>query len=57
MRCINVFNSPKFKDVSLNNWMALTPPALIRGHLGLDDVAMKALRRDRNAVVRAAKPK
>ncbi len=52
MRCINVFNTPKYKDVSLNNWMALTPPALIRGHLGLDDVAMKALRRERNAVVK-----
>ena len=52
MRCINVFNTPKYKDVSLNNWMALTPPALIRGHLGLDDVAMKALRRERDAVVK-----
>jgi oxalate decarboxylase len=52
MRVINVFNSPKFRDVSLNQWMALTPPALIRGHLNLDDVAMKALRRDRRPVVR-----
>ncbi len=52
MRCINVFNTPKYKDVSLNNWMALTPPALLRGHLNLDDVAMKALRRERNAVVK-----
>ncbi len=39
VHCINVFNSPKYKDVSLNNWMALTPPALIKGHLGLGDVA------------------
>lgn len=51
LRCINVFNSPKYKDVSLNNWMALTPPALIKGHLNLGEVAMKALRRERNAVV------
>ncbi len=52
VRCINVFNTTKYKDVSLSNWMALTPPALIRGHLGLDDVAMKALRRERDAVVK-----
>ncbi len=56
LRCINVFNTPKYKDVSLNNWMALTPAALIKGHLNLDDVAMKALRRERNAVVKGPKP-
>ena len=56
MRCINVFNTPKFKDVSLNNWMALTPPALLRGHLNLDDVAMNALRRERNAIVAGGVP-
>jgi oxalate decarboxylase len=52
VRVINVFNSPKYKDISLNQWMALTPPALVRGHLGLDDIAMAALRRDRRPVVR-----
>lgn len=52
LRCLNVFNSPKFKDISLNNWMALTPPDLVRGHLNLDEVAMKALRRERRPVVR-----
>jgi oxalate decarboxylase len=52
MRCINVFNKPIYKDVSLNNWMALSPPDLVRGHLNLDDVAMKALRRDRRPIVR-----
>ncbi len=52
MRCINVFNKPIYKDVSLNNWMALTPPDLVRGHLNLDDVAMKSLRRERRPIVR-----
>ena len=52
MRCINVFNKPIYKDVSLNNWMALSPPDLVRGHLNLDDVAMKALRRERRPIVR-----
>jgi oxalate decarboxylase len=52
LRLINVFNTPRYKDISLNNWMALTPPDLIRGHLNLDDVAMKALKRERCSVVR-----
>ena len=52
MRVINVFNSPHYQDVSLNQWMALTPPELVRGHLNLDDTAMKALRREFRPVVR-----
>ncbi len=48
----NIFNTSKYKDISLNQWMALTPPALVRGHLDLDDTAMAALRRDRGPVVR-----
>ncbi len=52
VRLINVFNSPVYEDVSLNQWMALTPPELVRGHLNLDDTAMNALRRDYRPVVR-----
>lgn len=48
---INVFNSRLCTDVSLNRWMALTPPELIRGHLNLNDTVMSALNPDRNAVV------
>jgi oxalate decarboxylase len=32
--------------------MALTPPDLVKGHLNLDDTAMKSLKRERCAVVR-----
>ena len=52
VRVINVFNHPVYEDVSLNQWMALTPPDLVRGHLNLDDTAMRALRRDYRPVVR-----
>lgn len=51
LRVVNVFNKPHYKDVSLNNWMALTPPALVQGHLNLDDATMKALRADRRTIV------
>ncbi len=50
LRCINVFNKPKYKDLSLNNWMALSPTDLVRRHLNLDDIAMKALSQDQDVV-------
>jgi oxalate decarboxylase len=50
LKIINVFNKPVYKDISLNNWMALTPPDLVQGHLELDSTAMKALRRERSAI-------
>ena len=52
VQVINVFNAPKYKDVSLNQWMALTPPEMIQGTLDLDDTMMKALRRSYRPVVR-----
>jgi oxalate decarboxylase len=52
MQVINVFNSRRYSDVSLNQWMALTPPDLVRGTLDLGDTAMKALRREFRPVVR-----
>lgn len=51
-RVLNVFNKPKFKDISLNQWMALTPPALVRGHLNLNDKVMGVLRRTARPIVR-----
>jgi len=35
-----------FACVSLNQWMALTPPELVRAHLNLDQQTLAALRRD-----------
>ena len=51
-RLLNVFNLPVFQDISLNQWMALTPPEFVRGHLNLDETAMKALGREVRTVVR-----
>jgi len=33
----SLFRSDHFADVSLNQWMALTPPGLVKAHLNLDD--------------------
>jgi hypothetical protein len=42
---------PHFACVSLNQWMALTPPELVRAHLNLDQQTLAALRRDKPIVV------
>ena len=52
VRLLNVFNKPEFKDVALNQWLALTPPELVRDHLNLDDTAMAVLNPNKRAVVR-----
>jgi hypothetical protein len=40
-----------FACVSLNQWMALTPPELVRAHLNLDQQTVAALRKDKSFVV------
>jgi oxalate decarboxylase len=51
LRFLELFRSDRFADVSLNQWMALTPPALVQAHLNLDDATMAALRKDKQVVV------
>lgn len=48
---LELFRSPRFADVSLNQWMALTPPELVKAHLNLDDETVAALRKDKQIVV------
>lgn len=52
MRVINVFHTGKFKDVSLNNWLALTPPDLVKGHLDIDEPFISSLRKERQSTVK-----
>ena len=35
LRFLEMFRSPTFADISLNQWLALTPPELVQGHLAL----------------------
>ena len=52
LRFLEMFKSPRFMDVSLNQWMALTPPELVQAHLNLDQQTMAALRKDKPIIVR-----
>jgi oxalate decarboxylase len=51
LRFLEVFKSSYYADVSLNQWLALTPPELVKAHLRLDDQAMAALKKQKSPVV------
>ena len=53
MRFLEIFKSSYFADVSLDQWMALTPPELVSAHLKLDPRVMEALRKTKAPVVPA----
>ena len=52
LRFLELFKNARFADVSLNQWMALTPPELVQAHLNLDQQTMAALRKDKPIIVR-----
>ena len=52
LRFLEMFRSDRFADVSLSQWMALTPPELVQAHLNLDEQTMAALSNDKPIVVR-----
>jgi oxalate decarboxylase len=43
LRFLEMFKSPRFADVSLNQWLALTPPELVQAHLNIDDATTRAI--------------
>ena len=51
LRFLEMFRSDHFADVSLNQWMGLTPPELVQAHLNLDEPTMAALRKDKPVIV------
>ena len=46
-----MFKSDYYADVSLNQWLALTPPELVEAHLHGDSQLMQALRKEKVPVV------
>ena len=52
LRFLEMFRSDRFADVSLTQWMALTPPELVAAHLNLDPQTIAALPKDKPVIVR-----
>ncbi len=50
LRFLEVFRSSYFADISLNQWMALTPPELVQAHLNIDKQTLAALRKDKPVI-------
>jgi oxalate decarboxylase len=55
LRFLELFRSDRFADVSLNQWMALTPPELVQAHLNLGAGTIDALSKDKPVIVPAAR--
>jgi len=51
LRFLELFRSDRFADISLSQWMALTPHELVRAHLNLDQQAMSALSKAKPVIV------
>ena len=52
LRFLELFPAPRFEDVSLVQWLALTPRTLVAAHLGIDPALLDALPRDKRPVRR-----
>lgn len=51
LRYLELFRANKYVDVSLHQWLALTPPELVVAHLGLDRATVAQFRRGKTLVV------
>jgi oxalate decarboxylase len=53
LRFLEMFKSSYYADVSLNQWLAFTPPDLVRAHLRVDEQTLGAFRRAKAPIVPA----
>jgi oxalate decarboxylase len=53
LRFLEIFKSDYYADVSLDQWLALTPPELVSAHLQADPTLIQSLRKDKVPVVPA----
>lgn len=51
LRFLELFNAPRFVDVSLTQWMALTPHELVAAHLNINRDLLDSLPKDKRPVV------
>lgn len=51
LRFLELFKSDHFADVSLAQWLAFTPPELVRAHLNIDESILKKISKNKRPVV------
>ena len=52
LRFLEIFRTPRFHDVSLIQWMALTPRELVQHQLNLNKTVMGVLRKEKWPLVK-----
>jgi oxalate decarboxylase/phosphoglucose isomerase-like protein (cupin superfamily) len=53
LRYIEVFNTAVYEDVSLQQWLAVTPAAVVQAHVGWDMKTIDHLNKTKQTVVKA----
>jgi oxalate decarboxylase len=53
LRFLELFRSNYYADLSLNQWLALTPPELVQAHMHFDPRVIEALRKTKSPIVPA----
>ncbi|KAF8600929.1 putative oxalate decarboxylase/oxidase [Ceratobasidium sp. AG-I] len=51
LKFLEIFNSDIYEDISLNQWLALTPPDMVKAHLQLSDDTINKLQKTKSIVV------
>jgi oxalate decarboxylase len=51
LKFLELFRSNRFQDVSLNQWLALTPALLVKPHLGLDQSTIDHFSKSKKVIV------
>ncbi len=51
LKFLELFHASRYEDVSLNQWMALTPPLLVKSHLALDQATIDHLSKAKPIIV------
>lgn len=48
---LEMFKSPRYQDLSLNEWIANTPPELIKQHLGISSETLAAIPKKKQIII------
>ncbi|KAH7884814.1 putative oxalate decarboxylase/oxidase [Phlebopus sp. FC_14] len=51
LKLLEITKTDKYQDISLAQWLALTPPELVKAHLGLSDETIAAMNKTKQIVV------
>ncbi|PBL04110.1 oxalate decarboxylase [Armillaria gallica] len=51
LKFLEIFNTDRFEDISLNQWLALTPPDVVKAHLDFDDATIAQLSKTKPVVM------